>query len=396
LTVVTEIPNTEPEKLQARINVSNSSEDESYARFIIEPLSQGFGVTLGNSLRRVMLNSLPGLAITSARIEGVQHEYSILKHVQEDMVDFLLNVKGIRLKSISGRPGILRLEVKGRSGLVTAGDIEPNGEVEIVNPDQPLMNLDNDKAKVSVEFTYSGGTGFAGAKSQEESAIGVLPIDAIFTPIKRSNFEVEATRVGQVTDFDRLILEIWTDGTITAEDAVKQSASIMMSQLEPIVKLGMPQEEEEEEEEDPGILPVGMAALLIEELKLTSRTQNSLRRGNFIMLGEVLEHSPEELLALRNFGDRSLQELIAKLNELGFPVGQSGTTRGWKKKKFIDLVEPDEEDTVKEEGSNIEEITEVPPTVYSAGADTNDSDIDISQFATRSFAPEDEGDNDEA
>jgi len=139
-----------------------------------------------------------------------------------------------------------------------------------------------------------------------------------------------------------------------------------------------------------------MAALLIEELKLTSRTQNSLRRGNFIMLGEVLEHSPEELLALRNFGDRSLQELIAKLNELGFPVGQSGTTRGWKKKKFIDLVEPDEEDTGKEDGSNIEEIAEIPSTVYSTGADTSDSDIDISQFATRSFAPEDEGDNDEA
>ncbi len=390
MTFVTDIPDPEPQRLQPRIVVSDES--ESYGRFVIEPLAQGFGVTLGNALRRVLLNALPGTAITSVRIDGVDHEYSTLKNVQEDMIDFLLNVKGIRLKSISGNSGTLRLEVKGRSGVVTAGDIEPNGDVEIVNPEHPLLNMDNDKAKISVEFSYEAGVGFIPADDQDSQVIGVLPVDAIFTPIKRSNFQVEATRVGQVTDYDRLILEIWTDGTMSSEDAVKQSAIIMVDQLGPFVSLGMPQPEEEAEEEDSDILPPGMAGLLIEDMKLSSRTQNSLRRGNLTMLGEVLEHSPEELLALRNFGDRSLQELIGKLKELGVPVIDGATTRGWRKKRFIELFMQDEDDL--DQGLEDKVSGDQTSTVYSTGGE-EEEEVDISSFSTRSFAPDDESEESE-
>ena len=386
MTFATDIPDPEPQRLQPKIVVSDES--ESYGRFVIEPLAQGFGVTLGNALRRVLLNALPGTAITSVRIDGVDHEYSTLKNVQEDMIDFLLNVKGIRLKSISGNAGSLRLEVKDRAGLITAGDLEPNGDVEIVNPEHPLLNLDNNKAKISMEFSFESGTGFIPADDQNSEIIGILPVDAIFTPIKRSNFQVEATRVGQVTDYDRLILEIWTDGTMSAEDAVKQSAAIMVDQLGPFVSLGLPQPEEEEEEEESDILPPGMGGLLIEDMKLSSRTQNSLRRGNLTMLGEVLEHSPEELLALRNFGDRSLQELIGKLKELGVPVIDGATTRGWRKKRFIELFtqEDDDEDQTLDDKISMEPAG----VVYSTGGDDEEEEVDISSFSTRSFAPDDE------
>ena len=362
---------------------------ESYGRFVIEPLSQGFGVTLGNAIRRVLLNSLPGMAITAVQIEGAQHEYSTLPGVREDMVDFLLNVKDIRIQSISGRPGTLRLDIGGRTGAVTAGDIQRHGDYTVVNPDLVLLHTDGPDAQISVEFHVEPGTGFRAGEGQVEGPIGVLPLDAIFTPIRRANFEVEATRVGQVTDYDRLILEVWTDGAISAQDAVQRGTQIIVEQLAPFVALGQTGIEGGAQRSAMAV-PESLASVPVEDLQLSTRTQNSLRRGNLSTVGHVLERSALELLGLRNFGEQSLNELMDKLRGIGVAVPEDGEDRAWRRMPLAALAPSAESGA----GTGGEDVP-AGPAVYSMHPDEGVGEVDLTHFSQRSFGPEDDEDEDD-
>ena len=288
---------------------------ENYGRFVAEPLESGYGTTLGNALRRVLLSSLPGAAVTWVRIDGVQHEFSTMPHVKEDTIEFLLNVKEVRLRPLSDRPGRMFLEVAGM-GEVTAADIKPSADYEIVNPDLHLATLDTNEAQLSVEFNVEQGKGYLQAGPSNGLPIGVLPLDAIFTPVRRVNYRVEAARVGQTINYDRLVLEVWTDGSISSVAAVNRSAEILMDQLSHFAQLG----------KAPGvpIPPVGPLApsggrydIPIEELSLSVRAYNALKRHNVTRVGEILALSDQELLNIRNFGDKSLGELRERLAKLG-------------------------------------------------------------------------------
>jgi DNA-directed RNA polymerase subunit alpha len=299
-------------------HIEIEEDSESYAHLVAEPLDAGFGTTVGNALRRILLSSLPGAAVTSVRIEEVEHEFSTIPHVKEDTVEFLLNVKGIRLRALSDRPGKLYLEASGETR-VTAGDIQTTADYEIVNPDLHLATLSSSKAHLTVEFNVEPGRGYVPAGAREGLPIGVIPVDSIFTPVRRVNYRVERTRVGQITDYDRLVLEVWTDGSITGVEAVSQSASILAEQLTLFSYLGKPQ---------PAMVErgLGMGAALspdryntpIEELSLSVRAYNCLKRSGLMTVGQVLEKSEDELLALRNFGRKSYDELKSKLIQMGF------------------------------------------------------------------------------
>ncbi len=380
----------EPSVIRAP-EITTDRSRESYGRFIIEPLSRGFGVTLGNAIRRVLLNSLPGVAITAVRIDGTQHEYSTLPHIREDMVDFLLNVKGIRVRSITGRAGTMRLDVSGREGPITAGDIQRHGDYTIVNPDLVLLNSDSTEARMDIEFTIEQDTGFRAAETQPESPIGLLPVDAIFTPIRRANFEVEATRVGQVTDFDKLILEVWTDGTISPEEAVRTGTQIIIDQLQPFAALGEPAAVPGEQRASVSV-PNSLSSITVEDLRLSTRTQNSLRRGNLATVGHVLERSAQELLDLRNFGEQSLNELTERLREFGIPVPDSDADRTWRRVPLAVLI-PAAEAATSAEGGRPQSSDTVADangqTVYSMRPDEDVAEVDLTHYSRRSFDPDD-------
>jgi DNA-directed RNA polymerase subunit alpha len=291
---------------------------DTHARVVGEPLEAGFGTTIGNALRRVLLSSLPGAAITSVRVEEVEHEFSTIAGMKEDTIEFLLSVKLIRLRALSDRPGKLYLEASGE-GKVTAGDIAATADYEIVNPELHLATLDSPNSHLTVEFTVEQGHGYWPANEREPAPIGVIPVDAIFTPIRRVNYHVERTRVGQVTDYDRLVLEVWTDGTITGAESVSRAAGLLIDQFTLYSQLGKPQ---------PAIVERGLgvgAALSpdryntpIEQLNLSVRAYNCLKRSGLMTVGQVLEKSEDDLLALRNFGRKSYDELRAKLIEMDF------------------------------------------------------------------------------
>jgi DNA-directed RNA polymerase subunit alpha len=306
-------------------------ESERYARLIAEPLEAGYGITLGNALRRVLLSSLEGAAITSVRIDQVEHEFSTINGMQEDTTEFLLNVKEVRLRALSNRPGTLALDVEG-PGEVRAGDIQVPADFEIANPELHLANLDSGKARLNVELHAQLGKGYVPAGSVEGMPIGVIPVDAVFTPVRKVNYRVEKTRVGQSTNFDRLILEVWTDGTIGAVDAVGQSADILMDQFSLFSAMGRP---DVPMLGSPGMGSIGGgtgAGLLmppdryntpIEDLSLSVRAYNCLKRSGLMTVGQVLEKSEDELLALRNFGRKSYDELRDRLIELGYVDGDA-------------------------------------------------------------------------
>lgn len=339
----------------------------NYGKFVLEPLERGFGVTLGNAMRRVLLNSLPGYAVTSVKIEDVQHEYSAVKHMKEDVIEFLLNVKGIRLKPVVPQtmPVTMRLDWTGE-GEVHAGDIQRVGEYEIVNPDLVLGTLDNPEARLSAEFEVEQGVGYRSAGGAESETIGQLPLDAVFTPIRKVNFEVEHTRVGQITNYDRLVLEIWTDDTIGPKEAASQTARILVQYLSLIVNLDMPVVVATPGPRPMPDVPDEIYNMSIEELKLSSRTLNCLRRGTIHTVGEVLERTEAELLALRNFGERSLRELYGRLQSVGVPIGARGDGE---EASDEDGIDDEEEEAVAEimtaysSDSQEEQEEEVPPSV---------------------------------
>jgi DNA-directed RNA polymerase subunit alpha len=295
---------------------------QNYGRFIISPLESGHGITLGNALRRILLASLPGAAVTSIRVSDVYHEFSPIPGIKEDMMALVLNIKKLRLKMYTDEPTHIRLEVHGE-GDVTAGDIDVPSTVEIVNPDLHLLTADSDDVNLEIEFLVERGRGYSPAGERTRSSIGELPVDAIFSPVRKANCVVGRTRVGQITDYDRLVMEVWTDGSIRPLDALREAARILVQHFSLVAGVEeMPPVEEEEAVEE-GI-PARIYDTPIEELDLSVRVYNCLKRTGVVKVGEVLERlekGEEEMLAIRNFGAKSLVELREKLAAKGFLGG---------------------------------------------------------------------------
>ncbi len=292
---------------------------ENYGKFSVEPIEKGFSVTLGNSMRRVLLGFLQGAAVTRVKIEGIQHEFSTIPHVKEDTTEFLLNVKALRLKPVAGQSGKLLLDVEGERR-VTAADIRPSADFEIANPDLYLAFLDSEDARLNVEFDVELAKGYREAESSGNLPVGVIPVDAIFTPIRKVNFTVEPVHVGQETSHERLWLEVWTDGTVTPAEAVSRAASTLTEQLTPLsalsrVALAAAREEPTKTQIDPAL-----ATMPVEQLNLSVRTLNCLRRGNINTVGELMSKTEKELMSLRNFGIKSKQELEERLKSLGLSM----------------------------------------------------------------------------
>ena len=316
------------EEIVPQLNVEE--ENDTYARLVAEPLESGYGITLGNALRRVLLSSLEGAAITSVRIDQVQHEFSSIPGIQEDTTEFLLNVKEIRLRALSNRPATLALDADGPAE-ITANDIQVPADFEITNPELHLATLDGPNARLNVEFHAQLGKGYVPAGSVEGLPIGVIPVDAVFTPIRKVNYRVEKTRVGQSTNYDRLILEVWSDGTISAIDAVGQSADILMEQFALFSQMGRPDVSIMTTSTSAASSGTGMGLLMppdryntpIEDLQLSVRAYNCLKRSGLMTVGQVLEKSEDELLGLRNFGRKSYDELRDRLIELGYIDGSA-------------------------------------------------------------------------
>jgi DNA-directed RNA polymerase subunit alpha len=314
-----------PRDISPQLHVQD--ETERYGRFVAEPLENGYGITLGNALRRVLLSSLPGAAITSVRIEQVDHEFSTIKGVLEDTTQLLLNIKEIRLQALSDRTGTLALDAEG-PGTVTAADIQVPADFEVVNPELHIASLDSKDARLNIEFHVEIGKGYLPAGSVEGMPIGVIPVDAIFSPVRKVNYRVEKTRVGQSTNYDKLNLEIWTDGTVGPVDALGQAADILMDQFALFSAMGHP---EPQVIERTASTSLGMAPdrynTPIEDLSLSVRAYNCLKRSGLMTVGQVLEKSEDELLSLRNFGRKSYDELRERLIELGYV---DGTAEGLK------------------------------------------------------------------
>jgi DNA-directed RNA polymerase subunit alpha len=294
--------------------IETDASSKNYGRYIIGPLESGYGITLGNALRRVLLSSLPGAAITSIRLSDVHHEFTDVPHVREDMTQIILQLKQLRVKLTGEEPVRLRLGVRGE-GTVTAADIQCPPEVEIINPDLYLFTVDNDKARLEMELTVEPGRGYSPADERGRLPIGELPVDAIFSPVRKCNYEVERARVGQMTNYDKLIMEIWTDGTLRPQESLSKAARILVQHFQLIS--GVSEEIKLEE------MPQSASAISqevyetpIEQLDLSVRVFNSLKRTGITNVGEVLEmlgRGEEAMLTIRNFGQKSLSELREKL-----------------------------------------------------------------------------------
>ncbi|MBA3946533.1 MAG: DNA-directed RNA polymerase subunit alpha [Herpetosiphonaceae bacterium] len=300
---------------------------ENYARFRIEPLEPGYGHTMGNALRRVLLSSIPGAAITRIKIDGVYHEFATVTGVREDVTEIVLNVKGIRLRSYAERPVKLHLSKRG-GGIARASDIDAPSNVEIVNPNHYIATLDGDDANLELELTVERHRGYLPVENRDPVPIGEIPVDAIFTPIPRVNYVIENTRIGGMTDYDRLILEIWTDGTIKPGDALSHAAQVLGQYAQTIASFSRP--------DQPPELPVGTGTLVnegipqdvfdapIEDLELTTRTYNCLKRADITRIGQILQMDEKDLLAVRNLGAKSIDEIREKLVEHRFlPAGSA-------------------------------------------------------------------------
>ena len=290
----------------------------TYAKYEAGPLQAGYGVTLGNALRRVLLSSLEGAAVTSIQIRDVYQEFSTIPGVKEDVTQIVLNVKKLRLKSFAAHPVQLRL-IKSGAGAVTAADIAESADVEIINQDLVLMTIDTDDVTIEMDLTVERGVGYLGAERAEALPIGVIAVDAIFTPVRKVNYWVENMRVGQNTNFDKLTIEIETDGTINPEESLSRSAEILGNQFRPVVTVGMaavPQAAAT----GVAALPPNMLDMPIEELDLPMRAYNSLKRNNIVKVGQLLQLKDDDLLRMRNFGKKSLDEMKERLRMRGFIV----------------------------------------------------------------------------
>ncbi len=307
-----------------KIETIEMTTDGSYGKFIVEPLERGFGTTLGNGLRRVLLSSLPGVAARSIKIEGVQHEFSTIEGVKEDVTEIVLNVKGITAKLHCDGPKTVFIEAEGECE-VTAGSIKPDAEIEILDPNWHIATLGKG-AKLVMELTYDKGRGYISSERNKQNiagAIGVIPVDSIYTPVLKANYTVENTRVGQITDYDKLTLEVKTDKTITAQEAVSLAAKVLCEHLslfmnlsEDILETEILVEKEEKSKEK-------VLEMTIEELDLSVRSFNCLKRAGINTVEDLINKSEEDMMKVRNLGIKSLEEVIGKLKSLGFDLRSS-------------------------------------------------------------------------
>jgi DNA-directed RNA polymerase subunit alpha len=304
---------------KARIECVEASQNGCYGKFAIEPLERGFGHTLGNSMRRVLLSSLPGAAVTSVHIEGVQHEFSTVPGVKEDVTEIILNLKLMACKMYSDGPKTLMIDLKGPAEL-KAGDIRVDDEVEIVNPDLHIATL-NEDAHLQMQITLDRGRGYVSADKNKSASmpIGVIPIDSIFTPVTKVNYTVEDTRVGQTTDYDKLTLEIWTNGTLKPEEAISGAAKILIEHLEmflgltdQVIPIAMVQPEEDKKDK--------VLEMTIEELDLSVRAYNCLKRAGINSVAELVQKNQDDMMKVRNLGRKSLEEVEQKLLGLGLSL----------------------------------------------------------------------------
>lgn len=306
-----------------KIECVERNENNTYGKFVVEPLERGYGITLGNSLRRILLSSLPGAAVSSVKIEGVLHEFSTVPGVMEDVTDIILNIKGLHLKMYTDEPRILRIEAEGE-GVVTAGDIITDADVEILNPELKIATLDKG-GRMFAEMTVEKGRGYllADKSKRPDHIIGVIPIDSVFSPVHKVNYTVTDTRVGQITDYDKLTLEVWTDGSISPEEATSLSAKILNDHLRLFIGLtdrisNVEIMVEKEEEAKDKILE-----MTIEELDLSVRSYNCLKRAGINSVEELIQKTEEDMIKVRNLGRKSLEEVEQKLQELGLGFRKS-------------------------------------------------------------------------
>ena len=313
-------------EMPRRISKDDASATPTYAKFTAEPFEAGYGRTLGNSLRRVLLSSLEGAAISSVRIEGAQHEFCSLPGVVEDVTDIILNLKQVLLKMYSRSPRKLKISVKG-PGPVTAGDIQTDGSVTVLNPDHHIATLDKD-GKFEAELEIQIGRGYCPAdwNKKEEQIIGLIPIDSLYSPVRRVKYAVENTRVGRRTDYDKLVLEIWTDGRVSPDEALTLSAAILRHHLDVFVNFDkdLVEFEESEKQEDPEREELRRKlSISVNEIELSVRAANCLNNANITTVGELAQKTEAEMLKYRNFGKKSLNEIKQKLSELGLTLGMT-------------------------------------------------------------------------
>ena len=307
--------------IEPRIETAELKPDGTYGKFVAEPLDRGFGITLGNSLRRVLLSSLPGVAVSSVKIDGIQHEFSTIPGVKEDVTEIILNIKGLTAKLYCDEPIRVKIAAEGECE-VTAGSISGSSEVEVLDPGMHIASL-AEGAKLSMELVLQKGQGYVSADRNkqldgEKAPVGTIFVDSIYTPVLKVNYSVENTRVEQITDYDKLTLEVWTDGTISAKEAVSLAAKILNRQLNHFVELSdeVGSTEIMEKKEDTGRDKV--LEMTIEELDLSVRAFNCLKRAGVNSVGDLINKSPDEMMKVRNLGKKSLEEVISKLEALGF------------------------------------------------------------------------------
>jgi len=303
-----------------RIECLESPEDESYGRYVIEPLERGYGTTLGNSLRRILLSSLPGTAVTTVKIAGIQHEFSTIPGIKEDVTEIILNIKSIVARLHAERTKTVYIEASGEC-IVTAGDIKADGEVEILNPDLHIATLSPD-ASLSMELTIDHGRGYMSAERNklQQPIIGVIPIDSIYTPVHKVNYTVENTRVGNVTDFDKLTLDVWTDKTITARDAVSLGAKILCDHFTLFTDLSESISSQSTVVEKAEAQRDKVLEMTIEELDLSVRSFNCLKRVNINTVEDLISKTEDDMIKVRNLGRKSLEEVIHKLAMMGLSL----------------------------------------------------------------------------
>ena len=312
-----------------RIEIAEISEDKRFGRFVVEPLERGYGTTLGNSLRRIMLSSLPGSAVSQVKVDGVVHEFSTLPGVKEDISEIILNIKSIAIKNTSeidiDEPKTAYIEAEGEQ-VITAGDIQADPDIEILNPDLVIATLDGGHdSKLYMEIVITQGRGYVGSdrNKDKEAPIGTIPIDSIYTPVERVNLNIENTRVGQITDYDKLILDVFTNGTLEPDEAISLAAKVLSEHLNSFIDLSesaktaevMVEKEDDEKEK--------VLEMSIDELELSVRSYNCLKRANINTVEELTNKTSEDMMKVRNLGKKSLEEVTGKLEELGLSLKEN-------------------------------------------------------------------------
>ena len=311
-----------------RIEIAEISEDKKYGRFVVEPLERGYGTTLGNSLRRIMLSSLPGTAVSQIKIDGVVHEFSSIPGVKEDVTEIVMNIKSLAIKNNSedlNATKTMYIDAHGE-GVVTAADIKTDSDIEIINSDQVIATLNGGAdSKLYMELTITNGRGYVGAEKNknEDTPIGVLAVDSIYTPVERVNLTVENTRVGQVTDYDKLTLDVFTNGTLEPDEAVSLAAKVLSEHLNLFIDLSEAAQQVDVMVEKENDAQEKVLEMNIDELELSVRSYNCLKRAGINTVAELINRTPEDMMKVRNLGRKSLEEVLAKLKELGLELNQT-------------------------------------------------------------------------